>query len=306
MFNVINIRIRSPLLLMLILVCAIIFSTTILLVPQTIDEPNVLNQPFGIVISEARESSKEFRSEDPRFLNRNQDYKLRNKNSDENKQRNHNNRTRIRSLTVRSSVSGGDTGLDEGKLAKLLSERFNLNYGAENCTSGSSGAGGDCDRKESSLVADKTKPREQQQDSRPELPRPRDLTVQILSWYPPILAVNWSLNELKGAGEFGKLNYYEINNFTTKSGNKIDSDKLVGDFDLDQAIEDYHQHHNEGNSMVASSSVEQLAVQAQQTGAPTMSSDNFGEFLKELKIRRFLIRKSLSCFQVIYNVVNSR
>lgn len=115
----------------------------------------------------------------------------------------------------------------------------------------------------------------------PELPKPSNVTVLIISWYPPILKLSWNLNELDESYST-KLDFYGRFKLT-KSTNKS---AAGGEFDLDLALDQQHE------SEAASGS----------NGA----DDQLKEALESLRRRRSLLRKSLTCFQVTYNVINSR
>lgn len=114
-----------------------------------------------------------------------------------------------------------------------------------------------------------------------ELPRPDNVSVETISWYPPVLKLSWSLHEL-GEEEIRKLSFYynESGSRTDKEGNNDGLTNEVIDLDL---------------ALGASSQLSE----ASQSEAPA-------SLIEEFRKRRALLRRSLSCFQVTYNIINSR
>lgn len=184
-----------------------------------------------------------------------------------------------------------------------------------------------------------------------ELPKPSNVKVLIISWYPPVLKLTWNLNLLDGV-DISRLNFYDVleneaNN--TKSSQQIPyssipssqsnrstdelSSKQILDFDLDLAIGDESKAQN-ANNQVAKNPKESVYFKGslfdnnsnnnnKEEDDEEVSSDDYinsdgdikidlpvnannNSILDELKRRRILIEKSLTCFQVTYNIINSR
>lgn len=142
---------------------------------------------------------------------------------------------------------------------------------------------------------------EKQDDGRlSELPRPTNVTVLIISWYPPILKLSWTLNELS-VNEANKLDFYEkvsaINSNSQSANNQSDASPSSDDFDLDLAL---------APDPDASSSSSSAVVASLPSPPSSPMVDKEKSVISELRKRRLLIRKSLTCFQVTYNVIDSR
>ena len=136
---------------------------------------------------------------------------------------------------------------------------------------------------------------QQQLQNKIELPRPTNLSVLIISWYPPILKLSWNLEELDTADE-NKLDFY---NGTTATTTETTATSMSALFRTAPAT----------NSVANSSSGEQtsrfdwdLALESREDG----SSGGDSETIDALATRRNLLKKSLTCFQVTYNIVESR
>lgn len=124
----------------------------------------------------------------------------------------------------------------------------------------------------------------QPQPALAELPEPTNVSVLIISWYPPALKLSWQLNELDAELDANRLDFYDLS-----EGAQSGSD-VINSFDLDLAI---------GNS--------------QNETRPSLAADPNGDvddgdsvLLAELRQRRELLNKALSCFQVTYNIINSQ
>jgi len=124
-----------------------------------------------------------------------------------------------------------------------------------------------------------------------ELPRPVNVTVLIISWYPPILKLSWNLNELSEA-DTNKLNFFEnLANSGESPAETLDNEtqgQASEQFDLELAI---GSSENEFNDRL---------------GGQNLTTSAEEKVMEELRARRCLVRKSLTCFQVIYNIINSR
>lgn len=300
MFIVIVKRAKSSYLLMLILACIIVLSTSFFMVPRSISEPNSLSTPFRVMISEARESpiedaknpsQKSAHSDHPQqdeiYETSRDGFQIISSSYDNQEQPE---KPKKRSITSSDSHITKQP-LDEGKMALLLSQWFRLRN-ATNCTEeykraavcdknakGTNGASCDTQNQQTSEA-------DGQRDERPDLPRPTQIIVQIQSWYPPILELKWTFDELGGnERDLLKLDFYEESGNSSKESR---SQKTEFDFDLDLAIKNHDYQLENGRS----------------NKSETTNREN--RYLRDLKIRRFLVRKSLSCFQVVYNSVNSR
>lgn len=157
-----------------------------------------------------------------------------------------------------------------------------------------------------------------------ELPRPSNVSVLIISWYPPILKLSWNLNELS-EGDTNRLNFYENNSETTSSeqhgapssasstffSSHQDKDKdLLSEFDLELAIDNAAAETETARMETKTSSHSERrknvteGVDDNLEDVSTLDADI--ELARELRRRRFLVRKSLTCFQITYNIINSR
>lgn len=94
------------------------------------------------------------------------------------------------------------------------------------------------------------------------LPRPENLTVLIISWYPPILKLSWQLKDVSASSSL-KLDFFGQSSSQNVEGSNVEAseDKILSE---------------ERDALVRMSERQQLLAGA------------------------------LSCFQVTYNVVNSR
>lgn len=335
MIHVIANRVRLlSCLLMLILASVIIFLSTISLVPQSIDESNYVGSSFGIVISEAKKGPapnpihSKILSDGPK-LDVDWSLSLGDRDSKGDRERVDGSGRRIlKEDTSRNEKLGsefqlkkrstsnrrqeehedlktvGKVSLDEGLIGHLLSLRYKLRDESSNCSSNNglerssktseqeaskcdkSKGGDDCDNKLSS------------DDTKSELPRPTDVTVQIIHWYPPVLGLNWSLNELTSSGELKRMNFY----------NKISLAKNDDDFEKKKS----NNNSNKASDIIKEFDLDSSSTELDMQSIIRLSKvnpnniDEENSFLNELKLRRFLVQKSLTCFQVIYNVVNSR
>lgn len=154
-----------------------------------------------------------------------------------------------------------------------------------------------------------------------DLPRPVNLSVLIISWYPPILKLSWNLNELNEA-EARKLNFYQnsanlseaavngpaglnrdANSRTRLNASSAQDDKfLASQFDLELAIEGQPQpvpSAGSGGSKAPDNDQEGLEFNP-------MNDEDQERLVAEIRARRRLIEESLTCFQVTYNIINSR
>lgn len=125
-----------------------------------------------------------------------------------------------------------------------------------------------------------------------ELPRPSNVTVLIISWYPPVLKLSWSLNELDKSDSI-KLDFYG----QLRTNGSVAS----GEFDLDLAL------GKQNDSEPPSSLPPRGSDQAQDVDRlEELADEELRRTLEGLKRRRLLLKKSLTCFQVTYNAINSR
>lgn len=129
-----------------------------------------------------------------------------------------------------------------------------------------------------------------QNDAKLELPRPSNVTVLIISWYPPILKLSWNLSELDET-DADKLDYYE----KLAQNESKSSLEMEEQFDLELALS--LNPSNSSESHLEGGRGQKIKKPPDLVG---------GDLLVELRNRRLLIRKSLSCFQITYNIVNSR
>lgn len=169
-----------------------------------------------------------------------------------------------------------------------------------------------------------------------DLPRPVNISVLIISWYPPILKLSWNLNELSDV-DARKLNFYENSlnqtqtsganspydsksnsnnnnnksselsqqNATSAQGNKF----LAGQFDLELAIEG--QQHLPASTVAVNSNLVKAELESSLEGDSfeflnSMNYEDQDKLVADLRARRRLIEESLTCFQVTYNIINSR
>lgn len=123
------------------------------------------------------------------------------------------------------------------------------------------------------------------QNNKTDLPRPTNVTVLIISWYPPILKLAWKLNLDDDERLNSKLSLYLGANYSriSQSSEARDAATNVSDDDDDE-VDDATAEANNLNRTTS----EEIPV------------------LRELKAKQQLVEKSLTCFQVIYNIVNSR
>lgn len=139
-------------------------------------------------------------------------------------------------------------------------------------------------------------------NSLPQLPRPSNLSVLIISWYPPVLKLSWNLNEPDFGLNLTKLNFHRGRNSSTSEPGE---EPATSKFDLELALAELSAS---SQTKTATSSQDQ----SQDNGANENDVDENDDAkqlvsqLRELKLRRSLIEKSLTCFQVTYNVVSSR
>lgn len=138
-----------------------------------------------------------------------------------------------------------------------------------------------------------------------ELPRPENITVETLSWYPPILKLSWHLYELEREDAL-RLDFYSTigdlvkaeqqagseNNKTQPPGN---DDRLINEVDLEILLGDRAKPEELAGSLQDFSQ----EPEPRRFGLAT-------RVIEELRRRRALLSQSLSCFQVTYNVINSR
>lgn len=196
--------------------------------------------------------------------------------------------TTATTTSQRERCTNNDVTLDpaeSGPIGKLLARYYRLES-----TPGSLAA---------ALDGPQESPPKQAGDTEmPRLPRPSNVTVLIISWYPPTLKLSWNLNELEEA-QARKLDFYQTakgtGGATVAGAASNDSDGRPsradpGELDLELAIE-----RGEPDDYDPAG---QLGV----VGSPQAPESP----LEELRRRRLLVRKSLSCFQVTYNIVNSR
>jgi hypothetical protein len=189
----------------------------------------------------------------------------------------------------------------------------------------------------------------------PPLPRPSNLSVLIISWYPPILKLSWNLDEFEletGVGGVPQEGWQPSSDEGARR--RQDSDETgasrhgAGDNDKNENSPSYDNLHRarqrpslETNGSAAPASLprstdsddnqtaaagtsnglgagfdlelaleqvdrEAAAAAGVGAGEPNEASSALAARLRELKLRRLLVEKSLTCFQVTYNVVNSR
>lgn len=155
---------------------------------------------------------------------------------------------------------------------------------------------------------------ERKSDGKLELPRPSNVSVLIISWYPPILKLSWNLNELS-EGDISRLNFYENKPDTTSSASSSSpeyQDKdLLSEFDLELAIDNASEERrtisNSSDPERRQNGTSETEGVDQRNDVDDVSAlDTDIELARELKRRRFLVRKSLTCFQITYNIINSR
>lgn len=200
----------------------------------------------------------------------------------------------------------------------------------------------------------------------PQLPRPSNLSVLIISWYPPILKLSWNLDEFeangggRGGGGAGsgpherpeptrdqakqRRRQDNINNNRSNESNlhrdrggaletngtptttataTTTTTSLPRSNDNDDNQAPAFGTSNElgagglgGPGFDLELALEQADAEAASEAAASRGPDDglrhqhepgsLAGRLRELKLRRFLVEKSLTCFQVTYNVVNSR
>lgn len=191
--------------------------------------------------------------------------------------------------------------------------RSSIEIGSSNCTEPNDQV--DCDKRPNSKAT---------VVALPELPRPTNLSVIMLSHYPPILELRWTLNEptsnlewLVGSSSalatFDTLPSndfyakYDTNNDTTK-----ESAKVVSSLDKQANINVNNGNHNNANEPFKNSVDDQLQTTSVYNGTSKTTIDTSLQekqrmsLLNNMRIRSQLIKKSLTCFQVIYHVSNSR
>lgn len=169
-------------------------------------------------------------------------------------------------------------------------------------------------------------------DQLPQLPRPTNVTVLIVSWYPPILNLSWTLNELNER-QVSRLDFYRPQNTTsssstptsgaslTQENSAVSDEATLQEYDLSAALEGSsiargdasggvlgQNQHNINHQVGYKNASDSLGVQEKGGGSSSSDSklDERQSIIRELKRQRFLVRKSLTCFQVTYNIVNSR
>lgn len=117
-----------------------------------------------------------------------------------------------------------------------------------------------------------------------ELPRPKNVTVLIISYYPPILKLSWNLDE-ELESNYSKL--LDLN--------------LLQELDTQQSL-------NESSKQIIESS-----SQASEVGRVLSANESIVNredeellILQDLKRRQELIGESLTCFQVTYKIIDSK
>lgn len=173
-----------------------------------------------------------------------------------------------------------------------------------------------------------------------ELPRPSNVSVLIISWYPPILKLSWNLNELS-EGDTSRLNFYENNSetssnerhgasFPPSTSSSSSSSSSSASSSASPTFYSYHQDKDLLSEFDLELAIDNAAAIATATATATTSTQNSPErrqnvtegaddnledvstvdadieLARELRRRRFLVRKSLTCFQITYNIINSR
>lgn len=153
------------------------------------------------------------------------------------------------------------------------------------------------------------------------LPRPENVTVLINSWYPPILNLSWNLNDLDSSA-VGKLDFYGSMRKQAVGGSQLtassNANSSANEFDLNLALwkasrvseqSEHEERTRDGdrNNMTANgggSNDSTVAISyAAELGEHQQEE---GELLKRLEQRKLLLKKALTCFQITYNIINSR
>jgi len=154
-----------------------------------------------------------------------------------------------------------------------------------------------------------------------QLPAPENVTVLIHSWYPPILNLSWSLNELD-LRLVNKLDFYH--NFTNlehqnsepeTNGMGAASSSKIGLRDGQTLASDHlaagSSHQLDPNLALWRASSEAPSgghnlheMDTGQVGGHLDAEER--QLLERLEQRRLLLKKALTCFQITYNIINSR
>lgn len=141
-----------------------------------------------------------------------------------------------------------------------------------------------------------------------ELPRPENVTVETLSWYPPILKLSWHLYELEPK-DTRSLDFYSLaaaGDLATPAMAKSaisspgNDDRLINEVDLDILL---------GSAQASGQANPERLAGSKGKLAQESTERRFGvaeQVIEELQKRRAILSQSLSCFQVTYNIINSR
>lgn len=201
---------------------------------------------------------------------------------------------------------------EQAKILKSLKQYFDLNYttdGEASSPTNVSTLGGDNIDREADVL--------------PRLPRPTNLTVLIISWYPPVLKLSWNLNVLDELPKEQKLEFYRsqsaLMESLTNSPSLSPSSSVVMS---SNSSEPTTTKKPENNQLQQQSKFEFDLNSALESIDEAQRSDNlhydqdynssaqpetaFVRHLHLLKARQSLALEALTCFQVTYNIVNSR
>lgn len=127
---------------------------------------------------------------------------------------------------------------------------------------------------------------------RPELPKPYNLSVLMLSHYPPILELRWNFNEfINEPIEISKLDFYYNQNNNNETNTKTTIEEAEAQREAIIRTSEFGDLNNNEH---------------QQTDGIEIPTVNRDSSSFELHIRRQLIKRTLSCFQIMYHVANSR
>lgn len=164
----------------------------------------------------------------------------------------------------------------------------------------------------------------------PHLPRPSNLTVLIISWYPPILKLSWELDEGPNDNSAQspitasrRYDFYQGSSGASHGsagnpGSALGDGDGDGDTVGDSSTSEPHDKSNRSNEANHSDNHQaqerfdlELALATSASKHQLNDDENedevaFQRHLQEIRIRRKLLEKSLTCFQVTYNNVNSR